>query len=142
MPYIHNDLGVPCMTITEFFAAEAKKEQKNVEDIMSEYYDSIEADQESARQDIINNHEMVLKMLQDYYDPVYNDEVTWIPTEIIRVIDASVRYSYSKSSTTVTVEVKCSDDKIRLLEYSEWQYSGSYMEPPDFESNCVEIVGD
>lgn len=138
MPYTHPDLGVPCMTVTEFWQAEAAKENRDVGDLIGDFYTEIANDEKSAVQEIHNNPDVALTMLKDYYsaDPECS---TFQPIQIIDLIDVKVAYGMSRSTTSFTAIVICDDGVTRKLAYTETHYAGSYMDPPDFDYNCVEV---
>lgn len=138
MPYIHPDLGVSVMTMGEFWASEAKKEGKEAAEIMGDFYDEMAQDCIREQERLKNHPEELLAMLKDYYeaDPESSE---FQPVEILTVDTVSVIFGFSKDKTEFTAEVKCSDGKVRTLEYTQTCYAGSYMEPPDFDCNCVVI---
>jgi len=138
MPYNHPVLGVPCMTISEFWAYEAKKEGVDVEDIMEDYYSSLVQEEKDSANQILQNKDQVLEMLKQYYeaDP---EIIEFLPVEVLEVSDAVVRISSRSNSTSFTCKVNCNDNKVRWLKYSETHYGGSYMDPPDFDCNCEEV---
>ena len=138
MPYNHSVLGVPCMTYSEFWAAEAEREGADVADVMEDYYSSIAQEEQDSANRLIQNPKEILEMLVQYYqlDP---DIIEFLPVEVLEVRDAVVRISIRSNSTTFTCKVNCNDNKVRWLKYSETHYSGSYMDPPDFDCNCEEV---
>ena len=138
MPYIHPDLGVPCMTISEFWTSEAKKTGQEAHELISDFNNSMAIEEQRASQDLLADKPGALKMLQDYYSPEYGD-VEFSPVEIVNILTANVAIGMRSTSSTFTALVKCSDNKLRTLEYTESQYGGSYMEPPDFDCNCKVI---
>ena len=139
MPYIHNDLGVPCMTQSEFWNSLARQEGKDSWEVIEDFYSEIADDQTRSANELLNDKSQVLKMLLEYYNSEYGD-VDFIPTEVEKVIDASVSYSIKKSVTNVTAIVKCNDGKTRTVECLETYWSGSYMDPPEYECECRVIV--
>lgn len=136
MPYIHPDLGVPCMTVSEFWASESKFSGKEISETMEEYYTSIAEDEDRSAKDLMNNKSEVLSFLQNYYHPDF-EEVEFLPVEVIDVFDVSVRYTPKKSMTSFKAYISCNDGKFRTVEYFETSWSGSYMDPPDFECECT-----
>jgi hypothetical protein len=124
------------MTTTEFWHSEAKRENVEVDEIMDDFYTSLEKDQVEAAQRLMQDKESILKMLKEYY----LECETFIPVEVLEVLDAVVHYNYSSDRTSVTCRVMCNDGKERTLKYWEANYGGSYMEPPDFDCNCEEVV--
>lgn len=139
MPYVHPVLGVECQTLGEYWQSEAKREGREAADLMDDFYSEIAKEEENSRKQIMSDFPGCLKMLQDYYSPEYGDN-DFYPLEVLEITDANVRISMRSNSTKIICKVKCSDDKDRWLEYSETQYSGSYMEPPDFDCNCRELL--
>lgn len=135
MPYIHPDLGVSCMTMGEFWASEAKKEGREAHELMDDFYSEMVAEEQRSKQHVMKDKIGALEMLKSYYDPEYGD-IHFTPVEILSIISADVRINMRSNTTTFTAEVKCSDGNVRTLEYTETQYAGSYMEPPDFDCNC------
>lgn len=135
MPYIHPVLGVPCITNNEFWESEAKAEGREATDLINDYHQEMLIDMERERQRLLNDKEGALEMLRDYYHPD-NDDVTFIPTEVVNILEASCNYNMRSSTTSITAEINCSDGKTRIVEYTESQYGGSYMEPPDYDCNC------
>ncbi len=136
MPYIHPDLHVPCMTQAEFWNSVAVSEGKKTEEVIENYYGEIADEEDRARKELMENRSEVMRMLLEYYDPKYGD-LDWVPTNLVEVVDATVRFSAKKSMTTVKAIINCSDARTRLVEYSECNWSGSYLDPPDFECNCI-----
>lgn len=138
MPYNHPVLGVPVMTMGEFWASEAKKEGKDTAEIMGDFYDEMAQDCIREQERLKNHPEELLAMLKDYCeaDPEASE---FQPVEILTVDTVSVSFGFSKDTTEFTVEVKCSDGKVRTLEYSQTCYAGTLLDPPDFDSNCVVI---
>ncbi len=142
MPYNHPVLGVPCITVNEFWNIEAQKEGRKPCDLIDDFYSELAKDEELTRQNIIADKQGALDSLRKYYDPDYCDDITFMPVEVINIIDANVSIGMRKSTVTFRAIVKCDDSKTRTLEYTEYEYAGSYMEPPDFECDCVEIETD
>jgi hypothetical protein len=136
MPYTHPVLGVPCMTATEFWHAEAKAENVEVDQVMDDYYTSLAKEEEEAAIRLKNDKDSILKMLKEYY----LECETFIPVEVKEVLDTMVRINHSSDRSSVTCRVMCNDGKERTLKYDECNYHGSYMEPPDFDCNCVEVA--
>lgn len=135
MPYNHPVLGVPVMTMGEFWASEAKKEGKEVAEIMGDFYDEITQDCTREENRLKNNPAELFAMLKDYYDadPECSE---FEPVEVLSVEMTKVDFSYSKDSTSFIALVKCADNLNRLVKYSQTSYHGSYMEPPDFDADC------
>jgi hypothetical protein len=52
---------------------------------------------------------------------------------VIEVLDSTVKDGRN-SSTSVTAKYEMGDGTTRTIMYSEWSSSGSFYEPPDFES--------
>lgn len=140
MPRIHPQLGVPCMTVSEFWKLEAEKENRDAADLISDFQAEIAADEERSKAAIENDKDSALERLKEYYSPLYCDS-TFQPTKVVDIRDVYVSYGYSKSTTAFTATVECDDGVTRNLRYSESEYSGSYMEPPDFDCECKEITG-
>jgi hypothetical protein len=140
MPYIHRDLGVPCMTMNEFWASEAKREGKEAHELMNSFHDEIAQEEKRYKDEVLADKQGALQKLIDYYDPAYCDDVQFTPVEVVDIIDAFVSMSMRSNTTEFTAIVKCSDGKVRTLAYTETEYSGSYMEPGDFDCNCREVV--
>lgn len=136
MPYIHSDLGVPCMTKTEFWNSVAASEGRETEEVVADYYRDIADEEDRASKELMENGSEVMRMLLEYYNSEYGD-MDWIPTDLVEVVDATVSFTSKKSMTTVKAIINCSDSRTRLVEYSECNWGGSYMDPPDFESNCI-----
>jgi hypothetical protein len=143
MPYKHSILGVDCMTLAEFWDSEAKGAGKEPAEIMSDFYDDIRADQEAEAAKIKSDKSGALKALQEYYDPVYfePERPPFEILDVINIIEASCKYNYSSSTTSFTALVQC-NDRQRYVKYTESNYSGSYMEPPDYDISCEEIILD
>lgn len=139
MPYTHPILGVECQTIIEFWHNEAKKENKEVGELMDDFYSQLAEEDERQRQDIISDLPGALARLKEYYDPDYID-ITFTPVEVLKISDAVVKNTMRSSSSSFIAKVKCSDNQERWLKYSETHYSGSYMEPPDSDWECVELI--
>ena len=138
MPYNHPDLGVPCMTLGEFWASEAKKEGKEVGEIMGDFYDEIAQDCAKAEDSLKSNFSAILEMLKEYYD-ADPESSEFEPIEVISVEMTKINYSFSKDTTSFIALVNCADNLKRLVKYSQTSYHGSYMEPPDFDSTCQVI---
>ena len=136
MPYIHPVLGVSCMTTSEFWAAEAKSENKPVDEVMEDYYTSIEDDRKRVISELKADKVGALKMLVDYYTA---DEYDFLPVEVLEITEAGYNYGTRGNVTSITVVANCSDNQIRTLKYTESYTGGSYMEPPDFDCNCQVI---
>jgi hypothetical protein len=135
MPKIDSMTGCSVMTMGEFWASEAKKEGKEVAEIMGDFYDEIAQDCIREENRLKNNPTELFAMLKDYYD-VDPECSEFEPIEVLSVEMTKVDFSYSKDSTSFIALVKCADNLNRLVEYSQTSYHGSYMEPPDFDSNC------
>jgi hypothetical protein len=136
MPYTHPTLGVPCLTLSEFWTQEADRDGITVDQAMDNYYSTLAEEQERSRQELLNNKAEALKTLQEYYAA---DEWEWMPVEIVEMMDATVSLGMSKNKNSFTANVRCSDGKVRMLQYSETHYAGSYWEPPDFDCSCQEV---
>jgi hypothetical protein len=134
MPYKHPN-GTTCMTVGEFWAAEAEKEGKQVHEVMDEFYGSLAKEEVDSANRLMNNLDEALGMLNQYYDPEYVD-IEFQPISIIKMIDASVSIGMRKCSTKFVAKVKCSDGVDRYIEYSQSEYSGSFYDPPDFDCEC------
>lgn len=139
MPYVHSDLGVPCVTQAEFWAQESRNTGREIPELMSDYYDDLANEEKLEEQRVMEDYKGNLQRLQEYYHPDYLEEVTFHPINILEMIFAKVSFGVKKSSTTFRAKVNCSDGSNRLLEYTETSYSGSYMDPPDWDCDCVEI---
>jgi hypothetical protein len=137
MTYIHSALGVPCISTSEFWKIEADKEGREVCDLMSDFYDDLRNDEDAYRQSVIDNKDGALERLQYYYEG--DDDASTIPTEVLEIWDANVSFGMRKNKTSFCCKVKFNDNSVRSLRYSEVEYSGSYMEPPDFYSSCEEL---
>jgi|LauGreDrversion4_2_1035121.scaffolds.fasta_scaffold59716_5 hypothetical protein len=135
MPYNHPVLGVPVMTTGEFWVSEAKKEGKEASEIMGDFYDEIAQDCANAEESLKNNFSAIFEMLKGHYD-VDPECSEFEPVEVLSVEMTKVNYSFSKDSTSFIAMVKCADGLKRLVQYSQTSYHGSYMEPPDFDSDC------
>ena len=140
MPYIHRDLGVPCMTMNEFWASEAEREGKDAHELMCDFNSEIAKEEQRYKAEVMSDKAGALQKLVDYYDPAYCDDVEFTPVEVVDITNAFVSISMRSNTTEFTAIVKCSDGKTRTLEYTETEYSGSYMEPGDFDCNCREVV--
>ena len=129
--------GCSVMTIGEFWASEAKKEGKEVAEVMCDFYDDMAAEEEVYRQEILSDLSGALDKLKEYYNPEYDDSGL-VPVEVLEISDADTCFGYRKSTSSFTAKVRFAD-KIRTVCYSEADYSGSFYEPPDFEANCKVI---
>ena len=138
MPYNHNVLGVSCMTTSEFWKSESEREGIDASDLMEDFYQSLAQEEKDSANQILQNKDQVLEMLKQYYeaDP---DTIEFLPVEVLEVRDAVVRISSRSNSTSFICRVNCNDSKVRWLKYTETHYSGSYMDPPDFDCSCEEI---
>jgi hypothetical protein len=136
---MHPALGVPVMTTSEFWKCEAEKEKRESADLIGDFYKDISADQYAATQEIINNTDIALNSLKEYYNPVYGDLVTFQPVQIVDIYNVSVRYNMRSSTTSFTAIVLCDDCVTRTLAYTETHYSGSYYDPPDYDNSCIEL---
>ena len=137
MPKMDPISGCSVMTVGEFWASEAKKEGKEVAEVMGDFYEDMAAEEESYRQEILSDLPGALEKLKEYYNPEYDDS-GWVPVEVLAITDADTCFGYRKSSSSFTARVRF-EDKIRTVCYSEVDYSGSFYEPPDFEANCKVI---
>ena len=140
MPYIHPILGVPVMTTSEFWAEEGERLGRHPIDLANEHYFELEKEDMRASQAIMRDTVGALEKLKSYYDPEYCDDLTFLPLEVLEIIDARVHSGMKKATTTFVAVVNCSDGKVRTLEYTECDYYGSYMEPPEFDCSCQEVT--
>lgn len=140
MPYKHPDLGVECMTLGEFWSAEAKQAGAEPAELMSDFYDDIRAEEDSEIVRIKNDTVGALAAFQDYYHPNYflPDKPPFEVQEVITIVEADCSFKFSCSTTTFIALVKCSD-KNRYLRYTASHYAGNYMEPPDYDVECEEV---
>lgn len=140
MPYKHPDLGVECMTLGEFWSAEAKQAGKEPAEVMCDFYDDIASEQEAENDRVKKDKSGALIALQEYYHPNYflPDLPPFEVEEVIDIVEASCKFGYREDVSSFTALVKCSD-KTRYLRYIAAHYSGSYMEPPEHDVTCEEI---
>lgn len=150
MPRIDPVTGVPVQTFFEFIGEEAKREDKEPQEIMAEIGQIFEDDakqmKERYQQDALNI------LLRDYEESLknYNETKQWYadnpeyaadhtfddtpppkPVEIITFMEASYKSGFREGGGGFTAKVKCADGKVRYAVFFEWSDSGSRMEPPD-----------
>ncbi len=137
MTYIHPALGVPCLSTSEFWKIEAEKEGREVYDLMSDFYDDLASDEAAYCQAVADNKDGALERLQYYYEADGDDSP--LPTEVLEIWGVNVSFGMRKNKTSFCCKVKFNNNSVRNLRYSEVEYSGSYMEPPDFDCSCEEL---
>jgi len=123
------------MTVDDFWASEAKKEGKEIGEVIENFYDEMARECVEAEKSLKGNFSEVLQMLRDYYD-IDPECSEFEPIEVLSVEMVKVNYSFKKDSISLIATVKCADGLNRLIQYHQTSYHGSYMEPPDFDSDC------
>ena len=136
MTYIHPVLGVPCLSTSEFWKIEGEKEGREAYEVMSDFYDDLAADEEAYCQSLISNKEDALERIKYCYE---EDDESPSPTEVLEIWNVDASFGARRSKTSFKCKVRFSDDSIRNLDYNESEYSGSYLEPPDFDCSCEEL---
>ena len=137
MSYKHRILGVECLTANELVLKDAHERNCSAIDVMNEMLNDVVQSQESERIRILADKADAFEKLEDYYNPEYCD-TTFQPVQILEMLYAEVHFSVRKNVTSFTAKVLCSD-VTRILKYTETQYAGTYIDPPDFDYNCVEV---
>ena len=105
---------------------------------MNKLQNSLQDVAENEKKEILKDKQEALEKLKDYYNPEYINVVTFEPIEILEMLDADVHFGVKKNEISFTAKVRCSD-KIRILKYSETEFSYGYMDPPEFDFKCIEI---
>lgn len=133
--------GCEVMTFPEFISSEAAREGKQPHELMEEMVQDITNDIQDEEQRLKDNPDESLKTFQDaaqfYIDEWESDKQgakPLYPTKVVAVIEARVHYSFRDSKTAVIADVEADDGKVHRIHYFEWSSSGSFYEPPDFES--------
>jgi len=145
MPRIDPITGCSVMTTGEFWNAEAHQEGQGRSggDLMVDFYEEMEADTRTREQEFRDNPEALLALVNeaaklwiDGVDPEDLDGVCFPGNfkRVIEVMDSTIQDGMRNSSTSVTAKYEMNDGTNHTIMYSEWSSSGSFYEPPDFES--------
>lgn len=131
--------GCEVMTTAEFWQAEAEKEGRSAGQLQDDFFNEI-ADIEQKEIEKLADVENVLNILREYVISTNEyvdeeDKYSFQFTKVLEVWNNSYSCAFRGTSFEFCAKAKCDDEKIREVEFSSWQSSGSFYEPPDMEEN-------
>jgi hypothetical protein len=128
------------MSFFSFWKNESKETGKPAADLIQEYYDERDMEEKKEEERLKSDFKTLFSYVREYYE-VDPEESDYEPIEMLSVDFVSVSYSMNKDKTSFIAWVKCADDKDRLIKFTQINYYGSYMDPPDSDSYC-EVLGE
>lgn len=135
MPYKHAN-GCNCMTMTEFLAAEGKREGKSGGEVWTDIIDDMAEDDKRMEKEYLSNPPWLLKELKKECDLYREDDDTFpVPVKIIQVKSAKSHQSFKTSKFETELVVQCKDKKTRIAKWWRQDWSGSFYEPPDSDGD-------
>lgn len=131
--------GVMVMTMGEFFNAEADREGKgrSGSEVMMDMFDEIEqsyrAEEKSWRNDPAGLLEKLQQEIKEYNAADPESEQYPIPASIVEILELKVDGSFKTSTFSVRARCTRDDGTTGILIFSSSQYSGSMIDPPDYD---------
>lgn len=121
--------------ILSFWESESKKENKTIQDVIQDFYDERDKEEKMEEERLKQDKNTLFSYIREYYE-IDPEASEYEPLDIISVELVSVRYNMSKDTTSFVAWIKCSDNKDRLVKFTQINYYGSYMDPPDCDADC------
>lgn len=134
--------GCTVMTTGEFWAKEAEAEGKGREpwELMNDFWQELEADSERCRQQMLKPayafETIRREMIEINGCVAEEDQYRFDLVRVVRVIDADMSQNLRSSSEGFTAVVDTTDGR-KLCHFWSSHSSGSYWEPPDYDSELT-----
>lgn len=141
MPYKH-PTGVMVQTVGEFFASEAAAEGagRSGGDLMSEFFDDMEADIRRHVEEERRDNDGLLRALKSF-DEGCDEEDRLHIEEVLDIVDVDRRHGARQSEGYSIARVRAARGTM-FVRYEWWEDAGTYYDPPEGEVNLQVVTRD